>query len=135
MILISLAATVFTTRNVVIIKWNRFEEIQDIDNSSFFKEQSHLMISTFLVVKTVAAREISIIKWNCRLMVYTFYIVKTVCSNTVEIIKWDLSNEHCVRRANFVSQKLCTQHSQHLEAKSWYIGLCCISTRLYVVCS
>jgi hypothetical protein len=72
MILISLAATVFTTRNVVIIKWDRFEEIQDIDTSSLLKEQSHLMISTFLVVKTVAAREISIIKWNCRLMVYTF---------------------------------------------------------------
>ena len=56
MILISLAVTVFTTRNVVTIKWNRFEDIQDIDNSCFFTEQCHLMAYTFLVVKTVTAR-------------------------------------------------------------------------------
>ena len=48
------------------------------------------MITTFLVVKTVAAREISIIKWNCRLMVYMFYIVKPVLPRAIGIIKWKL---------------------------------------------
>ena len=112
MILISLAATVFTTRNVDIIKWDCSLKKDELSISWISSKLSHLMITTFLVVKTVAAREISIIKWNCRLMVCTFYIVTIVCSNTMEIIKWDLSNEHCVHRAICVSQKLCTQHRQ-----------------------
>ena len=70
MILISLAATVFTTRNVDIIKWDCSLKKDELSISRISSNLSHLMITTFLVLKTVTDREISIIEWNCRLMVY-----------------------------------------------------------------
>ena len=71
------------------------------------KNQSHLMISTFLVVKTVAAREISIIKWNCLLMVYMLYIVRPVLPRAVGIIKWKPLYVAFVCMMCFVFSKLC----------------------------